>query len=103
LVVNDGYCINIKQKDRATGAKTNKNVSSKNYHAYQLMIRRDQDKVILRCNELCQQFMIEMYVKIENERFRYLRFNQKKLRVEDSQNNYYILEIGKLLQMKRGV
>jgi hypothetical protein len=87
LVVNDGYCINIKQKDPATGAKTNKNVSSKNYYAYGLMIRRDQDKVILRCHELCQQFMVEMYVKIESKRLQYLQFNQKKLRAEDSQNN----------------
>jgi hypothetical protein len=84
LVVND---INIKQKDPATGAKTIKHVSSKDYYAYRLMIRRYQDKVIQRCHELCQQFMVEMYIKIESERFRYLRFNQKKLRAEDSQNN----------------
>jgi hypothetical protein len=51
------------------------------------MIRRDQDIVILRCHELCQQFMVEIYVKIESERFRCLRFNQKKLRAEDSQIN----------------
>jgi hypothetical protein len=87
LVVNDGYCINIKQKDSAIGAKTNKNVSSKNHYAYRLVIRRDQDKVILRCHEPCQQFMVEMYVKVESERFRYLRFNQKELRTEDPQNN----------------
>jgi hypothetical protein len=87
LVLNDGYRINIKQQDPTTGAKTNKNVSSQNYYVYRLMIRRDQDKGILRCHELCQQFMVEMYLKIESERFRYLRFNQKKLRAEDSQNN----------------
>jgi hypothetical protein len=69
LVVNDGYCINIKQKDSATGVKTKKNVSSKNKYAYRLMIRRDQDKIILRYNEIRQQFMVEMYVKIESERF----------------------------------
>jgi hypothetical protein len=87
LVLHDGYCINIKLQDPATGAKTNKNVSLKDYYAYQLMIRRDQDNVILRCRELYQQFMVDIYVKIESERFRYLRFNPKKLRVEDSQNN----------------
>ncbi|GIY50975.1 helitron_like_N domain-containing protein [Caerostris darwini] len=36
------------------GAETNKNVSSKDYYAYSLMIRRGQDNVILRCRELCQ-------------------------------------------------
>ncbi|XP_055914722.1 uncharacterized protein LOC129947961 [Eupeodes corollae] len=79
----DGYCINIKQRDPTTGAETNKNVSSKDFYAYQLMIRRDQSNVILRCRELCQQFMVDMYVKIESERLRYLRFNQQKLRVEE--------------------
>jgi hypothetical protein len=43
--------------------------------------------VILGCCELCQQFKVDMYVKIESVRLRYLRFNQKKLRVEDFQNN----------------
>jgi hypothetical protein len=65
LVLNDGCCINIKQ-DPATDAKTNKNVSSKNYYVNRLMIRRDQDKVILRCLELCQQFMVDMYVNTKN-------------------------------------
>jgi hypothetical protein len=87
LVFNDGYCINIKLQDPATGAKTNKNNSSNDYYAYRLMIIRDQDNVILRCRELYQQFMVDMYVKIESERFRCLRLNQKKLRAEDSQNN----------------
>ncbi|GIY66653.1 ATP-dependent DNA helicase [Caerostris extrusa] len=64
-------------------AETNKNVSSKDYYAYRLMIRCGQDNVILRCLELCQQFMVDMYVKIESERLRYLRHNQQKLRAEE--------------------
>jgi hypothetical protein len=67
LVLNDGYCINIKQQDPATSAKTNRNVSSKDYYAYWLMIRNDQDNVILRLRELFQQFMVDMNVKIESE------------------------------------
>jgi hypothetical protein len=34
------------------------------------MIRCDQDNVILQCRELCQQFMVDMCVKIESKRFR---------------------------------
>ncbi|CAF4944016.1 unnamed protein product [Pieris macdunnoughi] len=79
----DGYCINIKQRDPVSGAETNKNVSSKDYYAYRLMIRRGRDNVILRCRELCQQFMVDMYAKIEGERLRYLRYNQLKLRAEE--------------------
>ncbi|XP_044593840.1 uncharacterized protein LOC123271521 [Cotesia glomerata] len=66
-----------------TGAETNKNVSSKDYYAYRLMIRRGLDNVILRFRELCQQFMVDMYAKIEGERLRYLRYNELKLRVEE--------------------
>ncbi|CAD6227975.1 GSCOCG00012028001-RA-CDS, partial [Cotesia congregata] len=47
------------------------------------MIRRGRDNVILRCRELCQQFMVDMYAKIEGERLRYLRYNQLKLRAEE--------------------
>ncbi|XP_055605588.1 uncharacterized protein LOC129753765 [Uranotaenia lowii] len=79
----DGYGINIKQRDPLTGNETNKNVSSKDFYSYRLMVRRGQDNIILRCRELCQQFMVDMYVKIESERLRYLRFNQKKLRSEE--------------------
>ncbi|XP_046868549.1 uncharacterized protein LOC124461006 [Drosophila willistoni] len=79
----DGYCINLKQRDPVTGTETNKNISSKDFYSFRLMIRRGQDNIILRCRELCQQFMVDMYVKIESERLRYLRFNQQKLRAEE--------------------
>ena len=46
---HDGYCINIKQRDPATGAETYNNVISQDYYAYRLMIRHDQDIIILRC------------------------------------------------------
>ncbi|XP_053944993.1 uncharacterized protein LOC128854708 [Anastrepha ludens] len=65
------------------------------------MIRRGLDNVILRCRELCQQFMADMYAKVEGERLRYLRYNQLKLRTEeyihlrDAINNYAeVAEIG---------
>ncbi|GFW91034.1 ATP-dependent DNA helicase [Trichonephila clavipes] len=65
------------------------------------MIGRGLDNVILRCRELCQQFMVDMYAKIESERLRYLRYNQQKLRAEEYihlrdaiNNNAHVAEIG---------
>ncbi|VVC42897.1 Helitron helicase-like domain, partial [Cinara cedri] len=84
----DGYCINIKQRDPVSGAETNKNVSSKDYYAYRLMIRRGLDNVILRCRELCQQFMVNMYAKIEGERLRYIHLR------DAINNNADVAEIG---------
>eukprot|EP00102_Acyrthosiphon_pisum_P016931 XP_008188088.1 PREDICTED: uncharacterized protein LOC100159360 [Acyrthosiphon pisum] len=97
----DGYCINIKQRDPVTGDETNKNISSKAYYAYRMMIRRGQDNVVLRCREICQQFMVDMYVKIESERLRYLRYNQQKLRSPRHMQKYsqdaltYVREYGR--------
>uniref|UniRef100_A0A182HPH8 Helitron helicase-like domain-containing protein n=1 Tax=Anopheles arabiensis TaxID=7173 RepID=A0A182HPH8_ANOAR len=79
----DGYCINIKQRDPITGNETNKKVSSMDFYSYRLMVRRNEDNLILRCRELFQQFIVDMYAKVENERLRYLRHNQKKLRAEE--------------------
>ncbi|XP_032312010.1 uncharacterized protein LOC116656463 [Drosophila ananassae] len=78
----DGYCVNIKQRDPVTGAEANQNVSSKDFYSRCLMIRRSRDNIILRFRELCQQFMVDMYVKKESERLRYLRHNQQKLLAE---------------------
>lgn len=47
------------------------------------MIRLGRDNIILRYRELCQQFIVDMYVKIESERLRYLRYNQQKLHAEE--------------------
>lgn len=70
---HDGYCINIKQRDPATGvhpfwnylafqiiiygyfvtgAKINKKVSSMDLLVYRVMIRCGQDYVILRCSNI---------------------------------------------------
>jgi hypothetical protein len=84
LVLNDGYCMNIKQEP-TTGVKTNKNVSSKYYYGYRLMVRCDQNNVILRCREHCQQFMVNMYVNMQT--ITILAIQSKKLRAEDSNNN----------------
>ncbi|GIX68690.1 helitron_like_N domain-containing protein [Caerostris extrusa] len=63
--------------------ETNKNVSSKFYYVYRLMIRNNQDNYILRYRQLYHQYVVGMYAKIESERLRFLRFNQVKLRSED--------------------
>ena len=46
------------------------------------MIRANEDN-ILRCRQRFHQYIVDMYVKIESERLRYIQFNQKKLRSEE--------------------
>ncbi|XP_050338583.1 uncharacterized protein LOC126765043 [Bactrocera neohumeralis] len=79
----DGYGITLKLVDPITGVSTNKNLSAMNYYAYRMMIRTNEENVILKCCRLFQQFAVDMYVKVETERLAFIRFNQAKLRSED--------------------
>lgn len=54
-----------------------------NYYAYRLMIRQNEINHLLQCRRLFQQYIVDMYAKIESERLLYLRLNQSKLRSEE--------------------
>ena len=57
-----------------------------NYYANRLMIRANEDNNTLRCRQLFHQYIVDMDVKIESERLRYIKFNQAKLRSEEYTN-----------------
>ena len=77
----DGYHFNVKQIQPETGVETNKKVTSKEFYAYRLMIRDNETyNHILNTRRLFQQFLVDMYAKIEAER---MLLNQKKLRKEE--------------------
>ncbi|XP_026476448.1 uncharacterized protein LOC113382110 [Ctenocephalides felis] len=79
----DGYHLNIKQRDPNTGAELAKKVSAMDFYCYRLMIRANEENNILKCRQLFHQFVVDMYVKIESERLRFIKFNQAKLRAEE--------------------
>ena len=72
----DGYSIDYRtSKDRK--------VSSMQFYSHMLMIRRLPNfNTLHRCRRLMQQFVVDMYVKVETERLNFLRRDQKKLRAE---------------------
>ncbi|XP_055910737.1 uncharacterized protein LOC129945100 [Eupeodes corollae] len=78
----DGYHFNIKMKHRLTGLEIAKKVSAMNYYSYRLMVRLNEINHILNCRRLCNQFIVDVYAKIESERLNFIRFNQKKLKSE---------------------
>lgn len=65
-----------------SGRHFNNNVSCMNYYAYRLMIRQNTENYLLRYRRLFQQYLVDMYVKVETERLLYIRLNQSKLRSE---------------------
>lgn len=79
----DGYHFNIQQIDPATGVETNKKVSAMQYYAFRIMTRDGKYNHILNCRQLFQQFIVDMYAKIETERLEFIRHNQRKLRSDE--------------------
>lgn len=80
---NSTYHINMKQVIPATQIPTNKNVSCMAYYSHQLMIRNEDQNFVLKCGPLLNQFVVDMYAKIESERLLFIRLNQQKLRSEE--------------------
>lgn len=58
-------------------------ITCNDFYTYRLMYRKNDFNHILRCQRLTQQFIVDMYVKVENERLRYIRLNQTKIRAEE--------------------
>ncbi|XP_063929850.1 uncharacterized protein LOC135142114 [Zophobas morio] len=79
----DGYHLELYQTHPVTSAATTKKVSCMDFYAYRIMIRVEQSNHILNCRHVFQQFIVDMYAKVESERLNYIRYNQSKLRVED--------------------
>ncbi|GFU51586.1 helitron_like_N domain-containing protein [Trichonephila clavipes] len=48
-----------------------------------MMVRRNNFNLFLRCRLLLHQFLMDMYVKVESERLRFIALNQTKLRAEN--------------------
>ncbi|XP_036341751.1 uncharacterized protein LOC118751090, partial [Rhagoletis pomonella] len=79
----EGYHFNIRQVDPSTSETTTKKVSCMDYYTNRIMIRGNESNHILKCRELFQQFIVDIYAKVESERLLFIRLNQKKLRVEE--------------------
>jgi len=79
---DDGYDIKLQQTDPATGLPSEKNISAMDFYAFKMMLRAGNFNHILCCKDLFHQFVVDMYAKIEAERLRFIRKNQKKLRVK---------------------
>ncbi|UYV67668.1 hypothetical protein LAZ67_5001525, partial [Cordylochernes scorpioides] len=78
----DGYHLELYQVHPITGAVTMKKVSCMDFYAYRIMIRAQESNHILKCRQLFQQFIVDMYAKVESKRLNYIRFNQSKLRAD---------------------
>ena len=77
-------------------------VSCREYYCYKLQIRRDSESIVLRTGRLFQQYVVDMYVKLETSRLDYFRSKQFEIRSELFQGIMDSVNIGEKKGMNVG-
>nr|GMD68303.1 uncharacterized protein LOC109176597 [Ipomoea batatas] len=60
-------------------------VSCREYYAYKFQVRSNDQCLLLHTGRLLQQFIVDIYIKIENQRLDYYRTQQDQSRIETYQ------------------
>ncbi|XP_038722074.1 uncharacterized protein LOC120014228 [Tripterygium wilfordii] len=82
----DGYSKGLKYQSSISRRSTEKAcVTMREYYAYRLQQRHHEGKTLIRGGKLFQQFIVDAFLCVEEERLHFIRFNQKKLRTEKYQ------------------
>lgn len=79
----DGYSINISQIDPKTKLPLQKTVSALQFYSYHIMIRQTEINHLLYYRSLFNQYLVDMYAKIETERLNFIKNNQMQLRTDN--------------------
>ncbi|XP_074314080.1 uncharacterized protein LOC141649285 [Silene latifolia] len=95
---SDGRAESLVEAEVANAArrhtKADKRISCREYYAYKFQIRHGN--LLIRGGRLFQQFIVDMYVKIENTRLDILRLNQEAIRADLYQGILDTLELGEI-------
>ncbi|XP_030928349.1 uncharacterized protein LOC115954586 [Quercus lobata] len=79
----DGYMLGIPYRNlNGSNSRKRESITMREYYAYRLQQRFHEGKTLLLGRRLFQQFIVDAYTSIEEERLQWVRFNQKKLRSE---------------------
>lgn len=74
----DGYHFLLKKTDPET-----EKTSAQDFYFYRIMVGNQHYNHLLRSKQLFNQFLVDMYAKIESERLIYIRQNWKQLRASE--------------------
>ncbi|XP_074314231.1 uncharacterized protein LOC141649439 [Silene latifolia] len=98
LLPKDGRAESLVAAEVANAARRNtkadKRISCREYYAYKFQIR--PGNLLIRGGRLFQQFIVDMYVKIENTRLDFLRLNQEAIREDLYQGILDTLELDEI-------
>lgn len=54
-------------------------VSCREYYCYKIQIREDDKNGVLHCGRLFQQFILDVFIKLETQRLDFFHLNQTYL------------------------
>ncbi|XP_075486067.1 uncharacterized protein LOC142525622 isoform X2 [Primulina tabacum] len=72
----------LSRESSGVRGSNNRMVSCREYYSYKLQIRDNDSSILLYGGRLLQQFIVDMYVKLETTRLDYYRLNQAEMRSE---------------------
>ncbi|XP_073035171.1 uncharacterized protein [Primulina eburnea] len=72
----------LNQEQQGISKESNKMVSCREYYCYKLQMRDHLTSVLLYAGRLFQQYIVDMYIKLETTRLDYYRRNQAEMRAE---------------------
>ncbi|XP_074361953.1 uncharacterized protein LOC141702153 [Apium graveolens] len=78
----DGYRLGIPLADRSSQASKRQALSMCQYYCFRLQQRAHEGHTLLLAGRLLQQYIVDAYMAVEQERFRWIRTHQTELRTE---------------------
>lgn len=76
----DEYRLGIRLVDVRNKAFTRNELTMRQFYFFRIQQRCNEGHTLLQAGRLLQQYIVDAYMAIEEERFRYIHNNQKKLR-----------------------
>ncbi|KAL5572066.1 hypothetical protein UlMin_021663 [Ulmus minor] len=92
----------IQKETKVLDMKKRNTVSCCEYYCYKLQIRSTGKSILLHSGHLLQQYVIDMYVKLETQRLDYFRNRQDEIRAELYQGIIDSIECGETRASKIG-
>uniref|UniRef100_A0A3Q7IID8 Helitron helicase-like domain-containing protein n=1 Tax=Solanum lycopersicum TaxID=4081 RepID=A0A3Q7IID8_SOLLC len=78
----DEYRLGIQLVSQSQKTYTREHMTMRQYYGYRIQQRLNEGRTLIQAGRLLQQYIVDGYMAIEEEQFRYIRNNQPKLRAD---------------------
>ncbi|XP_075107418.1 uncharacterized protein LOC107819940 isoform X1 [Nicotiana tabacum] len=97
----DGF-LDMEAQTKEKGKRKKEIVSCREYYCYKFQIREDEKNEVLHCGRLFQQFIVDVFIKLETQRLDFYFFNQDLFRMDVLQGLINFLKLGETEASKIG-